>query len=186
MFVSKEDDLAFLQIDVKDIAYAKFAKKKPELGDDIYLLSAEPLLLKGIISKIKNDGFMLNVEIPKGSSGGGIFNTNNELIAIALHKDYLNKTSYGVSTTLFKNVKNEYLPSNQLKSLQGNNYDYSHCEDERDLAIWNKHAKSSQLEIQEFPALFVGLCEKVKNRDLTTEQAQLIFENSRNRLFGKE
>ncbi len=183
--ISIEDDLAILQIDAKSIPFAKTASSESKLGSDAYILTAEHLLLKGIASKVEEGGIILNVEIPKGSSGGGVFNSSNELIAIALRRDYLDKTSFGVGVSQFTKVTKDYYPKARLKRLESNNYDYSHCEDERDLAIWKKYAKSNQLEIQEFHAIFVGLCVKVKNRDLTTEEAQLIFEKSRARLFGK-
>ena len=56
--------------------------------------------------------------------------------------------------------------------------------EEEDLKIWTKFAKSKDPKVQEFHALFVGLCSKVVNRDLTTDEGQYIFEKARTRLFG--
>lgn len=39
-------------------------------------------------------------------------------------------------------------------------------------------------KIQKFYALFLGLCEKVENRDMTTA-GQFIFEQTRVRLFSE-
>jgi hypothetical protein len=65
------------------------------------------------------------------------------------------------------------------------NYDTSYCHDKHDLAIWNKFATSPNLKVQALHALFLGLCIKVEHHDLTTDQAQLIFETSKKRLLRK-
>lgn len=96
----------------------------------------------------------------------------------------LDNTSFGATVNVFKTIADKYKLA-QLQNQSSNNYDYSYCQNEDDLAVWSKYAKSSNLNIQEYHALFLGLCEKVKNRDLTTEQAQIIFMKAKERLFEK-
>ncbi|MCK9490733.1 MAG: serine protease [Sulfurimonas sp.] len=182
--ISVEHDLAYLYIEAKEISFAKLSTTTPKLADDIHVLSYDNLLLKGIVSKVEENGVIINVEISKGTSGGGIFNSKNELVAVALNKDMLDNTSFGATVNVFKSIIDKYKPL-QLQKSSSNNYDHSYCQNEDDLAVWSKHAKSSNLNIQEYHALFLGLCEKVKNRDLTTEQAQIIFMKANKRLFGK-
>lgn len=181
--VSVVNDLAYIHINAKDIEYAPIAKNSIEWAEDVYVLNSEKLLLKGIVSKIEEHGIIINTEISVGTSGGGVFNENNELIAIALRKDLLDKTSYAVNTKMFEYITDEYKQKKELLSLESNNYDYSYCNDKEDLRIWKKHSKSSDLRVQEFHAIFLGLCAKVKNKDLTTERAQFIFKETNIRLF---
>ncbi len=183
--ISVDNDLAYLYIDAKNIPYAKLSNEL-ELGKDIYMLSYENLLLAGIVSQIKQNGIVLNIEAKRGTSGGGIFNEKNELVAVLLRKDILDKTSFATIPKMFTTITQKYKAKEELLNLDSNNYDYSFCEDEDELIIWNKYAKSKDPRIQEYHALFLGLCEKVKNRDLTTEHAQFIFEHTRIRLFGKD
>jgi len=49
--ISAKNDLAYLYIDTKDKPFVPLAKET-ELGEDIYLLSYENLLLKGIVSQV--------------------------------------------------------------------------------------------------------------------------------------
>ena len=182
--ISIKNDLAYLHIEAKDKPFVTLAKNT-ELGEDIYLLSYDNLLLKGIVSKNKSDSVILNIEAEKGTSGGGVFNSKNELVAILLHKYYLDKTSYAVKPILFSEMTQDFIYKKELLNLDGNNYDNSYCYDKDDLKIWAKYAKSKDPKIQEFHALFLGLCKKVENKDLTTEEAQFIFEQTRTRLFGK-
>ena len=182
--ISIKNDLAYLYIDVKDKPFVTLAKDT-ELGEDIHLLSYENLLLKGILSQDKPKSVILNVEAKKGTSGGGIFNDKNELVAILLHKDYLDKTSYAVKPILFNEITQDFIYKKELLNLDSNNYDNSYCYDKDDLKIWAKNAKSKDPKIQEFHALFLGLCKKVENKDMTTEEAQFIFEQTRVRLFSE-
>jgi S1-C subfamily serine protease len=182
--ISTENDLAYLYIDTKAKPFVTFANEV-ELGEDIFILSYDDLLLKGIVSKNNPNSIILNVEAQKGTSGGGVFNSKNELVAILLQKDYLDKTSYAVKPNMFKNITQNFIYKKELLNLDSNNYDNSYCYDKNDLKVWAKYAKSKDPKIQEFHAIFLGLCKKVEDRDLTTEEAQFIFEQSRTRLFGK-
>lgn len=182
--VSTKNDLAYLYIDTKDKPFVSFAKET-KLGEDIYLLSYDDLLLKGIVSKNNSNSVIINIEAAKGTSGGGVFNDKNELVAILLRKNYLDKTSFAIKPKMFRGVSQDFIYKKELLNLDSNNYDNSYCYDKDDLKIWAKNAKSKDPKVQEFHAVFLGLCKKVKNRDLTTEEAQFIFESTRTRLFGE-
>ena len=180
--VSVADDLAYLHIKANKIAYAPI-QQKGSLGDDIYVLSHKNLLLKGIIAQDNEAQYKINVEVPVGASGSGLYNNKNELLGIVLSADILNNISLASKANIFSNINEPYKPSEQKPLFQSDNYDTSHCDDLHDLKIWSAHAKSPKIEVQELHALFIGLCQKVKNRDLTTDVAQLIFERARERLL---
>jgi len=86
---------------------------------------------------------------------------------------------------MFGEITDNFIYKKELLNLDGNNYDNSHCYDKADLKIWANNAKSKDPGIQEFHAIFIGLCKKVEDRDLTTEEAQLIFESARTRLISE-
>ncbi len=183
--ISVKNDLAYLYIDVTQIPYVKLANDL-SLGDDVYMLSYDNLLLKGIISQNKINTVIVNVEINKGASGGGVFNNKNELIAILLNKDLLDKTSLAVKPSLFNSIAESFKYKKELLKIGSNNYNNSYCYNKEELKIWEKYAKSDDIAIQELHAIFIGLCKKVEKRDLTTESAQFIFESARSRLIGNE
>jgi len=181
--VSLKNDLAYLYIDVKNIPFVKIADNVA-LGDEIYILSYDSLLLKGIVSKNNTNAIFINLDVEEGTSGGGVFNKSNELIAILLRLYPLNKVSYAVKTNMFNQINEEYT-NKHIVLKDTNNYNTAYCENKDDLKIWAKNAKSNNLKVQEYHALFIGLCQKVKNHDLTTDEAQIIFENARLRLFNE-
>lgn len=183
--VSAENDLAYLYIDGKNIDFTKVSLQKNILGDKFFILNSENLLLEAMVSKVKNNVLIINTEFEKATSGAGVFNARNELVAIALRKDVIVNTSSAAPVHIFKEIKNEYKKKSKVLSFDNSNYDTSDCENEDNLAVWNKHAKSSDLYIQELHALFLGLCQKINNRDLTTDEAQIIYESSYKRLFSK-
>lgn len=182
--ISIDNDLAYLYINTKNKPFVHFAKSI-QLGDDIYILSYENILLKGIISQNNPDDVMINVEAKEGTSGGGVFNTKNELVAILLRKDYLNKTSYAIKTAMFHKITQNFLSKKKLLNFNSKNYDTSYCHNKHDLKIWAKNAKSKNPRVLEFHALFIGLCKKVEDKDLTTDEAQFIFHQAKIRLFGE-
>ena len=183
--VSAENDLAYLYIDMKNIDFAKVSLQKNILGDKFFILNSENLLLEAMVSKVKNNVLIINTEFEKATSGAGVFNARNELVAIALSKDAIANTSSAAAVNTFKEIKNKYQKKSKALKFDNSNYDTSDCENEENLAVWNKHAKSSDLYIQELHALFLGLCQKIHHRDLTTDEAQIIYESSYKRLFGK-
>lgn len=182
--ISIENDLAYLYINAHNIPYATIAKDT-QLGENVITLSYDNLLLNSMVSKILKKGILINIESKKGTSGGGIFNSDNELIAILLNTDALAKTSFATSTNIFNEITQDYLNKKELLNQDSDNYDISFCEDEDQLKIWKRHSKAKDIRVQEFHAIFVGLCTKVKNRDLTTESAQYIFEHAQVRLLWK-
>lgn len=181
--VSVEHDLVYLYIDAENIPYAK-AATKAYLGQDIYILSYDNLLLTGITSQIKENNIILNVEARKGTSGGGVFNSNNELVSILISKDVLDKTSTSVKPTVFHQVTEDYEVAKGVQR-DANKYDTNYCYNKDDSKVWREHAKSKDLKIQELHALFKGLCNKVENRDISADEAQFIFESARYRLLEK-
>ena len=182
--ISAKNDLAYIHIKAKDIPFAPLAKST-RLGEEIHLLSYENFLLEGIVSQLTEDDIILNVQARKGTSGGGVFNNSNELISILIHKDIVDRTSLSVSSHAFNTIVEDFKYKEELPNPYGNNHDNSYCYDEDNLKIWDEHAKSTDLRIQEFHAVFLGLCKKVEDHDLTKEQAEFIFESSRVHLFGK-
>ncbi|MFT5662164.1 MAG: hypothetical protein ACI9TV_002812 [Sulfurimonas sp.] len=182
--ISAENDLAYLHIKAKNIPFTTLANHTL-LGEEIYLLSYESLLLEGIVSQIKPNNIIINIEAKKGTSGGGVFNNSNELVSILIRKDIVDKTSSSVRHNAFHSIVENFQYKDEMKNPYGNDYDNSYCYNEDDLKIWNQYAKSYDFRTQEMHALFIGLCKKMKNKDLTTEQAEFIFESSRVRLFGK-
>lgn len=179
--VSLDHDLAYLYIDAKNIPYAKVAKDS-KLGQDVYILSHDGLLLSGIASQVKRNSVVINVEARKGTSGGGVFNKNNELISILVTKDILDKTSTSVRANMFGKITQEYKEQKSThKDMK--DYDTNYCYNKDDSHVWKEHAKSKDLNMQELHALFIGLCNKVENRDITADQAQFIFESVRHRLL---
>ena len=183
--ISVKNDLAFLHINAKDISYAHFTEQK-KLGERVYVLSSDNLLLSANIAQLKATGIMLNLDTKSGTSGGGVFDKENKLIAILLREDILHDTSFAVSVSQLHSITEPYSVRIDKKSIALiKNYDTSYCHDKTELTIWNKLAKSHNLKVQELHALFLGLCIKVGHHDLTTDQAQLIFENSRKRVLRK-
>ena len=182
--VSQKRDLALLKIDAENIPYAH-TSTKTTLDQPVYLLGYDGLLTKGSIAQIKSDGLLINIDTKQGTSGGGIFDKKNNLLGILLHKDILRNMFFAASVNSFKSIDEPYKEGIRKKELSfTNNYDTSYCHDPHDLAVWKKFSKSKELKIQELHALFIGLCKKVENHDLTTEQADYIFENARKRLLG--
>lgn len=183
--VSIENDLAYLYVELKSVEYAKVSSPKDILGNKVFILNADNLLLEAMVSKVKNNTLIINTEFEKATSGAGVFNARNELVAIALRKDVVVNTSSATPVNMFKEIRNEYQKKSKALSFDNSNYDTSDCDNEYNLAMWNKHATSSELYIQELHALFIGLCQKIKNKNLTTDEAQIIYESSYKRSLSK-
>ena len=183
--ISTKNDLAFLYINAKEIPYAHLTYKK-RLGESVYMLSHENLLLKANIAQIKPTGILVNLDTKEGTSGGGVFDMQNNLVAILLREDILHDTSFAVSVEQLRSITKPYKVSVDKKAIAASgNYDTSYCHDKEDLAIWDSLSNSPNLKVQELHALFLGLCIKVERHNLTTDQAQLIFENAKERLLRK-
>ena len=64
---------------------------------------------------------------------------------------------------------------------KSSDYDTSYCHDKTELARWQmlnlKHPKDHN--IQTLHALWIGLCQKVEKKEITTNMAQEIFEKAR-------
>jgi len=178
--VSLDDDLAYVLINASNIPFAKLAKDV-QLGQEFHLLSYENLLLKGIVSQIKPRDIVLNISAKNEAYGAGVFNEQTELLSIVIESDLSYNTSKARRINTFKDI-------NQIYNINVSNeskmeYDTSYCYSESEQKIWDKYAKSKNLKLQELHAIFIGLCKKVENKDLTSEKAKIIFETSRKRLL---
>lgn len=181
--ISEKNDLALLHIDVKGIPYAHPSHQK-SLNQRIYLLSGDALLVRGRIAQIKKESFLLDTDTKQGASGGGVFDEKNNLLGILLHKTDIANLFYAADSNTLKSINEPYRSVLNKKEIANtNNYDTSYCHDKEDIKVWKKLAKSHSLAVQELHALFIGLCKKVENHDLTTDQAQYIFENAKRRLL---
>ncbi len=98
---SDKNDLLHLHIDAEDIEYAKTATKT-QLGEEIYLLSYDNLLLKSIVSKNDKNTILVNVQADKAIYGAGIYNSKNELIAILTGGGKIDKTSKAIKISTKK------------------------------------------------------------------------------------
>jgi len=183
--ISSKKDLALLQIDAQEIPFAPLSKEK-KLAQHIYMLSSEDLFLQGDIAQIKKEGILIGIVAKPGTSGGGVFDEKNNLLAIISRKGSLHNTTFASTIEKISDINESYKAGISKQIFKKtNNYDTSYCRDKHDLSVWNRVAKSDNLGIQELHALFIGLCEKVKHHDLTTEEAQYIFEKARDRLLGE-
>jgi hypothetical protein len=178
--VSIEDDLAYLHIN-NFYNEAVHMDTNISWSEDIYSLSGKGLLLKGIISG-KDEKIILNYKVPQGNSGGGVFNKKGNLIAIISKSSINGGITYATTVNNFKNITSdfEYKKSINLKS---NNHDYSYCSTSKTLNTWKNLTESDDIQMHTLHAIFLGLCEKVKRKDLTTEEADYIFLLNRKRLF---
>lgn len=114
----KENDLALLRIDYVDenLEVISIAEKEPEKGDTVYTVG-NPLGLyrtisKGIIANKVEGYYIFDGTITFGNSGGGLYNTNNELIGIPNHvlgykvgEDYVPESGLGYTINL-RRIKN--------------------------------------------------------------------------------
>lgn len=114
IILSNEIDIAVITIHPGfKLHYAKLANFDPELGEDIFLISNPNYnyrtVTKGIISSKSRKSrtnskvamWQISGGIFYGSSGGGAFNTNGELIGIARSIDFI-KTDFCSSKVLGK------------------------------------------------------------------------------------
>ena len=165
--ISRENDLAYLYINVMNIPYVSTAGRV-EKGEKLYSLNYEGILLSGVAVNIKENTVNFNTSAKNARVEGGIFNDGNQLISF-----------HNSRPRAFKSIKEEF----KYQALKSKPYDIAYCNKENDLRIWEANRNSKDLNVQEFHALFVGLCQKVENKDLTRQEARGIFEKSRSRIF---
>ena len=72
--------------------------------------------------------------------------------------------------------------SQEIATNSGKDYDYQYCVDQKELDRWQRILieDGDKDEIQTIHALWIGLCEKVKRQDITSDRANIIFELMRN------
>lgn len=180
--VSVKNDLAYLDINTSVIP-AVAINEEPIWSEEIYTLAGDGTLLKGIVSKIDDNGIFISYELPAGNSGGGVFNKAGELIAV-ISRTHINEgVTYATKVNMFKDIVEEFTYQETL-DMKSNNYDYSYCTTDETLNSWKKIIKSGNIKSHTLHAIFLGLCEKVKRKDMTTEEADYIFFENRKRLFG--
>lgn len=113
---NKELDMAILKINAKNLQYAKVGDSNSVNVGDYIMAIGNPKGLtstvsEGIVSGIRNEKdlqqIQITAQIDHGSSGGGLFNTNGELVGITT-------SGYGTGNLNF------CLAINQLKNLNDN------------------------------------------------------------------
>lgn len=140
------------------------------------------MLLKGIISKKNKNSIVLNYKVPHGNSGGGVFNKDGKLIAIISRSSINEGITYATTVDRLNKITEDF-NYQKVINLKSNNYDYSYCTTKETLNTWTNLAKSDDIKMHTLHAIFLGLCEKVKRKDLTTEKADYIYLENRKRLF---
>ncbi|WP_372998357.1 serine protease [Sulfurimonas sp.] len=179
--VSVEDDLAYLH--VKDFTQAPAQLyNNTSWSEEIYSLSGEGLILKGIISKKNKNSIVLNYKVPHGNSGGGVFNKDGKLIAIISRSSINEDITYATTVDRFSKITEDF-NYQKVINLKSNNYDYSYCTTKETINTWTNLAKSDDIKMHTLHAIFLGLCEKVKRKDMTMEEADYVFLENRKRLF---
>ena len=70
----------------------------------------------------------------------------------------------------------------EIATNSGEDYDYQYCVDQDELDRWQRILieDGDKDEIQTIHALWIGLCEKVRKREITSDRANVIFELMRN------
>ncbi|QOP46773.1 S1 family peptidase [Sulfurimonas paralvinellae] len=183
--VSVANDLAFLYIPADNIPYAKL-DTNVTLGDELYLLGGENILLKGMVSKNDPSELLIDLNTKPGMSGCGVFDAKNRLVAVLSRENILKHTSVAIKTNALQEINESYSNKPSIDyQRDAKNYDTSYCTNKDDLKVWEKLRRSKDLRIQRLHALFLGLCQKVKNRDLTTDAAQYIFEQERQKFVDE-
>ncbi len=184
--VSQKDDLAYLYIKTQDNAFAEISKNDPKWSENIYALSGDGVLLKGIISKQESyNNIVINFEVPRGMSGGGLFNQKGELLGIISHTSVNQGISYATSVKKLDHITEKFTQQKAI-DFNTNNYNYSYCTDKSTIQTWEKLIKADTIEVHELHALFLGLCEKVKRKDITTEVADYLFLKHRDNLINSQ
>ncbi len=89
------NDIAFLKIDVEGVPYVEINKMYPRLGETVYAIG-HPLGIHntvslGIVSNVDIDQpifgtelIMIDAEITRGNSGGGLFDMDGRLIGVVV------------------------------------------------------------------------------------------------------
>jgi len=173
--VAIANDLASLKIkdSVDSIA---FSKEKPKIGDTVDIVGYDSFITTKI-HDITDDSIVFNLAVASGVSGSGVF-LNNKLIGVILRVDILSNSTYASKVSNIDQVVEPHkmikMPSTKLK-----NHDTSYCNDPEQLEAWRKITQTTNLEIHKLHAIFIGLCQKVKNRDLTTDEAAVIFDSTK-------
>lgn len=180
--VSIKHDLALLKANIPQMKPVK-QSLKVGVGEKVYILSGSGVLLQGHVAKVSANEVLLDKAVPFGTSGGGVFNQNNELIGIISRSDIAQGVTYMTPLSALTDTKERF---ERKPSIDHNSkhYDYSHCSDPQTLRTWKSVTKDGDTDTQGLHALFLGLCEKVKRREMTTEEANYFFLKIKKQLIG--
>lgn len=179
--VSVKDDLAYLHIDNFNIDSVNI-DSNISWGEEVYSIGGDGTLLKGVIAKDDVSSIVISYSVPYGNSGGGVFNAKGNLIAIISKSSINEGITYATKVNRFKNITQTFEHKETI-NLKSNNYDYSYCTTQKTIQTWKNLTKADDIKMHTLHAIFLGLCEKVKRKDMTTEEADYIYLENRQRLF---
>jgi CBS domain-containing protein len=180
--VSTKHDLAILTTDNLNIEPIKKTSSIKQ-SQDVYSISGDGLVLKGYIAKVKPKEIIISYKVPKGNSGGAVVDKDGNLIGIISRTDIDQGVTYVSRITALADV-NETFNYQQTQNFKSNNYDYSYCTTKDTLQTWSNLTKSGEINMNGLHAIFLGLCEKVKRKEMTTEEADHFFFKMRESIFG--
>lgn len=180
--VSAGHDLAVIESNIQGVKPVKISDRL-RAGEPIYVLSSKGLLLQGHVAKITYNEAILSMIVPTGTSGGGVFNQNNELLGIISRSDISQGLTYMTRITALPQVKDRFENKPSI-DRNSKHYDYGYCTDPQTLKTWKNVTKEGDVNMHGLHALFLGLCEKVKRHEMTTEEANFFFLKTKKELFG--
>lgn len=180
--VSARHDLALIESNIQGVKPVKTTDRL-RAGEPIYVLSSKGLLLQGHVAKITHNEAILSMNVPPGTSGGGVFNQKNELLGIISRSDIAQGLTYMTSITALSQVKDRFMNKPSI-DRNSKHYEYGYCTDPQTLKTWKNVTKEGDLNMHGLHALFLGLCEKVKRHEMTTEEANFFFLKTKKELFG--
>lgn len=183
--VSLEHDLAYLKIKPNNKELTNISTNQPKWSEEVYTLDGKGTLLKGIVSRHDKNDIVVNFEVPKGMSGGGLFNSLGELLGVVSRTSINQGITYIAPIGKFDLITEKFTQKSAIDH-SSNNYDYSYCAEESTLQSWKNLTKTDSIEVHELHALFLGLCEKVKRKEITTEVADYLFFKQRDELMKSQ
>jgi hypothetical protein len=115
---NRDLSLIFVENKVND---DKVKTSQPLLGEEIYIVGhalGEFFTIKGgIVSKIKDDGFIIDANIWFGDSGGGIFNKKGDLIGVVSQVEVVPFIRGGVGFPMCG--RGEFIPKEVIYEVEG-------------------------------------------------------------------
>lgn len=180
--VSIKDDLAIIESAAPATRVISSIKHLVP-GEKIYTLSGDGILFQGYIAKVFKNEVVLDQVVSPGVSGGGVFNQKGELIGIVSRSDIEHGLTYITRITAVPLAKERFVKKSAIDH-GSKNYSYDYCNDPKTLQTWKSIIADEDINTQGLHALFLGLCEKVKRKEMTTEEANYFFIKMKKQLFG--